>query len=187
MPPYDSRERKDPLRWLEWVNTVTGEHREAARYAVLSGWYHAKADELLGGPRRMTVDTSPRSSSGRQAIESGNIPDALRGLALIADESTKKTQIEGVFAGFASRDINQACAPRTPWIRSAGRRLCWARLRFLAGESPDIALAVADALFGRDHQLLQSLAGDIQTVGSPKKGFDSGAVLFVAATGFGTF
>jgi hypothetical protein len=136
---------KDPLRWLEWVNTVTGEHREAARYAVLSGWYHAKADELLGWAAQNDRGYFSSEQFREAAIESGNIPDALRGLALIADESTKKTQIEGVFAGFASRDINQALRAADALDPVCRQAALLGALRFLAGESPDIALAVADA------------------------------------------
>jgi len=136
---------KNPLRWLEWVNTIAGEHREAARYAILSGWYHAKPDELL----RWAAQNDRGYFSSEQfrgaAIESGNIPDALRGLALIADESTKKAQIEGVFAGFASRDINQALRAADALDPVGRQAALLGALRFLAGESSDIALAVADA------------------------------------------
>jgi CRP-like cAMP-binding protein len=136
---------KDPLRWLDWAGTVAVEHRESARNAVLAGWYQTKPDDMLKWAGQNARGFFSSEQFREAAIESGNIADALRGLTVITDESTRARQIEGVFAGLASRDVNQALKAADALAPRRRQAALLGVLRFLAGESPDMALAVADA------------------------------------------
>jgi hypothetical protein len=136
---------KNPLRWLDWTCAVDAVHREEARYAVLSGWYHARPGEMILWTGKNECAYFSSEQFREAAVESGSIPDALRGLGLITDESPRKTQITDVFAGLASRDINQALKAADGLDPASRQAALLGALRFLTAESPELAMEVADA------------------------------------------
>jgi hypothetical protein len=136
---------KNPLRWLDWTRTVDDGHREEARFAVLSGWYHARPGEMIEWAGKNEPAYFSSGQFREAAVESGNIPDTLRGLGLIADESSRKTQVTDVFAGLASRDINQALKAADGLDPASRQAALLGAIQFLTVESPELALEVADA------------------------------------------